>query len=312
MKANGLPGGTGTNAHDSPTLPRHQPGRQATSRRRVPGVPGVPGTPRTPREAGETGARRQPGGGAFYSGLQAARLGLRTLVITRGRPDELGELLAPFAKELAIEILPAAQTTTFETHGAGTARRQRLRAWAGPIRPEDLAEVAPARTSILHLAPVAQETPQRWPCAADFVGLTAQGLVRHWEMPGGEIERRPIDRARVPAPLDAVVISAGERSSCEPLLDDVPVTAITAGEGPTTVLLAGRADESIAPRPVDGAHDDLGAGDVFAAAFFIALHHGMSPLEAAGRGNAAAAVRIGGRGPQAVGDLAAIERRLRA
>ena len=29
---------------------------------------------------------RRAGGAAFYSALQAARLGLRTLVITRGRP----------------------------------------------------------------------------------------------------------------------------------------------------------------------------------------------------------------------------------
>ena len=38
--------------------------------------------------------------------------------------------------------------------------------------------------------------------------------------------------------------------------------------------------------------DDLGAGDVFAAAFFIALHEGHSPARAAAYGNAAAAIRI--------------------
>lgn len=258
------------------------------------------------------GERRQPGGGAFYSGLQAARLGLRTLLITRGQPDELHELLAPFAHELDIEILPAAQSTTLVTRGRGSARRQRLRAWAGPIGAEQLARVTPSHTSILHLAPVAQETPREWRCSAGFVGLTAQGLVRRWETPAGEIELCPIDRTRLPSPLHAVVISAGERANCEPLFDEVPVIAVTAGEGPTTVHVAGGVDASVAPRPVDGAHDDLGAGDVFAAAFFVALRDGLTPLQAATRGNAAAAVRIGGRGPQAIGSLEAIERRLRA
>ena len=38
--------------------------------------------------AGE--AVSQPGGGAFYSGLQAARLGLRTLIVTQGVPRRYG------------------------------------------------------------------------------------------------------------------------------------------------------------------------------------------------------------------------------
>jgi hypothetical protein len=256
--------------------------------------------------------RRQPGGGAFYSALQAARLGLRTLVITRGEPHELHGLMAPFAGELAVEIMPAAQCTAFETSGNGSQRRQLLRAWAGPISPADLpSAAAPAQTSILHLAPVAQETPPGWPVEADFVGLSAQGLVRRWDERAGEIAIGPIETSRLPSRLDAVAISASERESCAPLFDrPIPVIAVTAGEGPTSVHLAGGgAEVRVAPRPISGAHDDLGAGDVFAAAFFIALQEGLTPLQAAARGNAAAAVRIGGRGPNAIGDLAAIERR---
>ena len=58
--------------------------------------------------------------------------------------------------------------------------------------------------------------------------------------------------------------------------------------------------------------DDLGAGDVFAAAFFIALREERPPVEAAAFANAAAAVRIGGAGPGAVGERGAIEARLHA
>jgi sugar/nucleoside kinase (ribokinase family) len=61
---------------------------------------------------------------------------------------------------------------------------------------------------------------------------------------------------------------------------------------------------------LEDAVDDLGAGDVFAAAFFIALSDGRSPLAAASFANAAAAVRMCGTGADAIGGRAAIEARL--
>ncbi|MCW3026423.1 MAG: hypothetical protein JWM29_1855, partial [Solirubrobacterales bacterium] len=45
---------------------------------------------------------RQPGGTAFYSALQAARLGRRARIVTRGRPSELKELLEPYLAELEL------------------------------------------------------------------------------------------------------------------------------------------------------------------------------------------------------------------
>lgn len=261
--------------------------------------------------------RCQAGGGALYSGLQAARLGLRTLVLTSGQEHELRPLIAPFAGEMTIRIVPASQSTTFETRGAGPARRQRLRALADPIRAKDFASgpdglaagMLPARVSILHLAPVAGETPSSWPCDAALVGLTAQGLVRRFDR-NGEISACPLDLGAMPQRIDAAVIAESERGSASGVFERVPIVAVTDGEGPTTVHLADRSTLRVAPRPMRGAHDDLGAGDVFAAAFFIALRDGLTPRQAAMRGNAAAAVRIGGQGPDAIGDRTAIERQL--
>jgi hypothetical protein len=282
--------------------------------------------------------RRQAGGGALYSGLQAARLGLRTLILTSGQERELQPLIAPFAGEITIRIAPASQSTTFETRGSGPARVQRLRALADPVRPEGFAGEAgrsatatarfatgaegsatraegsatgalPARASILHLAPVARETPSSWPCEASLVGLTAQGLVRRFDRTG-KVSPCPLDPATMPRRIDAAVIAESERSSAGALFERVPIVAVTDGEGPTTVHLGDRSAVRVAPRPLSGAHDDLGAGDVFAAAFFIALRDGLTPAQAAMRGNAAAAVRISGQGPDAVGDRTAIERRL--
>ena len=54
---------------------------------------------------------RRPGGGAFYSALQAARHGLRTLIVTQGSPTEIEALLEPYHKELELRIIPAPATT---------------------------------------------------------------------------------------------------------------------------------------------------------------------------------------------------------
>src|SRR5579872_578754 len=69
---------------------------------------------------------RRAGGTALYAALQAARLGLRARVITRGAPHELEELLAPFAGELDVVLEAAPHTTTMLTEGSGVARRQRV------------------------------------------------------------------------------------------------------------------------------------------------------------------------------------------
>jgi sugar/nucleoside kinase (ribokinase family) len=254
---------------------------------------------------------RRPGGSAFYSALQASRLGLRALILTRGRPEEIESLLEPYRGELAIEIQPAEQTTTLHTSGSGATRSQRVLAWAGPIEGEPVVDSA-----ILHLAPVARESPRRWRGEAGFLGLTPQGLVRQWAGHGGEISLTPVDAAALPAACDAIVISEVERESCAALLSRAretgAVAAVTAGHRPTTILLPGGETQQARTPPSEEPGEDVGAGDVFAAAFFIALQEERPPGEAAAFANAAAAVRIGGAGPSAVGERGAIEIRLHA
>jgi sugar/nucleoside kinase (ribokinase family) len=63
---------------------------------------------------------------------------------------------------------------------------------------------------------------------------------------------------------------------------------------------------------IDDFCDDVGAGDVFAAAFFVALREGHPARPAAAFANAAAAVRITGAGAGAIGGRAAVEARLSA
>jgi 1D-myo-inositol 3-kinase len=260
----------------------------------------------------EDGSRRA-GGTAFYSALQAARLGQRTLIITQGVPGEIEALLAPHRHELAVSVLPAAATTTLRTSGSGAQRSQQLLAWAGPI--EQLPELD---TSILHLAPVVREGPTGWHGQTAFVGLTAQGLARQWDRSAGRIIHVEPDAAAgaLAAHCHALVVNEAERACCAELIraagDTGALIAVTDGDAPVTVLAPGAQTEVVPVAPLAAPVDDLGAGDVFAAAFFIALSEARTPLEAARFASAAAAVRISGAGAAAIGERSAIDARLAA
>lgn len=253
---------------------------------------------------------RRPGGTAFYGALQASRLGLRTLVLTRGVRNEIEQLLEPYGSEFELDVQPAEQTTTLATSGRGTARRQRVLGWAGPIEGEPALD-----TAILHLAPVARENPRRCRGQVDFVGLTPQGLVRQWRGDGGEVSLAAADAAALPPHCDAIVISEVERASCEGLvsraLQGGAVVAVTAGHRPTTILMPNGVTLN-APTPDSGqAGEDLGAGDVFAAAFFVALHEGRHATDAATYAGAAAALRLAGPGTDGIAGRRAIDAQAR-
>lgn len=254
---------------------------------------------------------RRPGGTAFYSALQAARCGLRTHILTKGNPAEVETLLEPYRDELDLTVIPAEHTTTLQTVGEGLQRHQRLLAWAGPIEGPIAVD-----TAILHIAPVARETPggrfDAHPPGADFVGLTPQGLVREWDATG-EIALAPPRPEQLPEHCDAWVLSEREREWCAAPAARATaagaVVAITAGAHPTELRLPGGRPLRVAP-PITTVVDDLGAGDVFAAALFIALHEGQPPARAAAFAGAAAAVRVAGESPGAIGDRRAIAARL--
>ena len=284
------------------------------------------------------GGARRAGGSAFYSALQAARLGQRSLIITQGVEAEIEALLAPYRSELELRVVPAGETTTLQGTAGPAPRVQRLLAWAGRMQ-----ENLEIDSSIVHLAPIARETPRRWSGSADFIGLTAQGLVRAWAGARREVHLVALAPALLPERWDAVVISETERESCARLIPDLPprraptsgaaaaggdarpvpasdgaapaaahrgVVAVTAGAGPTSIHMPDGEIARVQVPEIDDFCDDVGAGDVFAAAIFVALREGHPARAAAAFANAAAAVRITGVGAGAIGGRAAVEARL--
>jgi sugar/nucleoside kinase (ribokinase family) len=260
----------------------------------------------------EDGSRRA-GGTAFYSALQAARLGQRTSIITQGVPDEIEALLAPHREELDLTVLPASATTTLRTAGRGAERSQRLLAWAGPI-----VQQLELDTSILHLAPVVREGPGSWRGHAAFVGLTAQGLARRWDPSTGQISHTAPDTPSdaLAERCHALVVNEAERACCAELIAVAgaagALVAVTDGDAPVAVLAPAGPTNEVPVPALSAQVDDLGAGDVFAAALFVALSEAQSPLEAVRFASAAAAVRMSGAGADAIGDRSAIQARLLA
>jgi sugar/nucleoside kinase (ribokinase family) len=252
----------------------------------------------------ETGVRK-PGGTALYGGLQAARLGCRTLVVTAGRPDEIAELLKPYAHEFDLIVQPREHTTTFETTGYGLERSQRRIAWAGEL--DDPGEL---EARIVHVAPVARETTAVRASEGSFVGVTPQGFVRSWDAAGDPV-RVEVDPAALPPRCDGLVLDEVERRFSGAVVEGVvragAAVAVTAADEGVTVLGGGGRPVRLPAYEPTAVVDDLGAGDVFATAFFVALSEGRGAVAAATFGQAAACIRLAGSGPDAVANRKAIE-----
>ena len=249
------------------------------------------------------GGGRQPGGSVLYAALLAARLGLDAAIVTSGHVGELADLLAPIGDEIRVLVAPSAAVTTLHTAGTGTERSQSVLAHAGPV------PMVHARGRVVHIAPVAREVGVDW-CSGctGFIGLTPQGILRRWGDDGRVVLHEPPDLAAAAA--DAIVISEVEEFYCRPLFEDAdrrPLVVVTREDRPATAWEWG-APRDVPPVQVF-ARADLGAGDVFAAALFIARTETDDVGAAVRFAHAAAAARlVGDPGPAGVPTRSEVER----
>ncbi len=220
------------------------------------------------------------GGTATFSALTARALGLRAGIVTSAGKDASLKAL----EGIPIVCIPSGHTTTFENIPSGDGRRQILRHQAAHISFESVPE-AWRHAAILHLGPVAREVDAEWPehFSASLLGLTPQGWMRTWDG-DGRVRAGGWESAEALLPrAGAVVVSREDAGGDEELLEAMAhqtrVLAVT--EAAAGAVLYWNGDRRRFRAPEVREVDATGAGDVFAAAFFVRLFATRDPWEAA-------------------------------
>ncbi len=129
---------------------------------------------------------------------------------------------------------------------------------------------------------------------ADFVGLTPQGWMRRWDEEG-RVTPGPWEEANVLLPrASAVVLSeediGGDEALAARWAARIRLLVVTRGAQGCTLYLGGQAHHL--PAFPASEVDPTGAGDIFAAVFFVRLWLGDTPLRAARLANCIAAASV--------------------
>jgi sugar/nucleoside kinase (ribokinase family) len=251
------------------------------------------------------------GGTVTYAATTALALGYRVGVLTSAGDDLPLETTLHGAE---LRVVPAAQSTTFENIYRHGQRTQSIRSAAARLGPADL-PVEWRRARIVHLGPLAQEVAPEFVDLfppETLIGVTPQGWLRCWDGAGQVGIQAWRSAARILARADAMVLSredVGDDAQLERYLGLARLAAVTRSwQGATLYQHGGSA--TFPAYNVEEV-DPTGAGDVFAAAFFIRLAETGDPHEAARFANAAASFCVQGEGHSTVAGRAAVEERLR-
>jgi sugar/nucleoside kinase (ribokinase family) len=232
-----------------------------------------------------------PGGTVVYAGQTAVALDCQTAVLTSAAADFS---LEPVLPGMAVALVESAQTTVFTNIYAADGRRQIVHSVAERLT----ANHVPAtwlQASIVHLAPIANEIDPDviHLFSHSLVGLTPQGWLRQWGA-DGRVRQVEWPAAREVLGLaTAVVVS--EEDLPGPDLEQYRqwsrLLVVTRGSAGCTVHYQAESRHISAPAVAEV--NATGAGDIFAAAFFIRLHQtGGDPWLAAEFANALAAQSV--------------------
>lgn len=192
-----------------------------------------------------------------------------------------------------VRLIPAPSTTQFRNIYVNGGRRQIV--WPCPVRITAghlTDELLGSR--IIHLAPVCNEVDAgviaRIPAGA-FVGVTPQGWLRRWDEQGAVYAAGWEDAGVILPRANATVLSIDD------VAGDWDIVRNWASQ--TSILVATQAAEGCmlflngapihVPAPPVAQVEPTGAGDIFAAALFIALQQGCEPARACAIANCIAA-----------------------
>ncbi len=243
------------------------------------------------------------GGTALYSALTAAHLGARVAVLTRGAfGREIAGMKIPdldilASENISIVVQDADIPTTFINEYQADRRVQTMPHWAGPI---DLRGLPPhwRNAKVVHLGPIADEVDPRQTSGltSQFLGITPQGWMRDWpRATGGRVKHIPL---KLPGELlgrvDCAIVSIEEITYARDVVTRVGnrrLGVVTQGADGARIIAGGQRLEL--PGYNVKVKDLTGAGDVFAAAFFLKASDRTVSAEAAGRfANAVAALSL--------------------
>ena len=231
------------------------------------------------------------GGTAAYSARTARALGCQAGIVTSASLDlDLSEVF-----DGAVVARSASEhTTTFDNVYLPGERRQVIHSRAATLVPE----MVPAswRSSIVHIGPIAGEcaTSLSNAFSDSFLGVTPQGWMRRWDESGRVVYGEWEDAAQWLERADAVVLSdedvRGNQGLIETYAARTGLLAVTHGVVGCTVYLDGNSRDFESQDVVQV--NPTGAGDIFAAVFFVALNRGRDPWTAARLANCIAACSV--------------------
>ena len=246
---------------------------------------------------GHVAKDRMPGGAILggtvsYAALTAHKLGQRTAAVTSYGPD-LPSLAA--LDGVKIKNVPHPHSTRFENIYAAGGRRQIWTATAGQLSLESVPS-AWQKTPIAHLAPLSQEmSPAMIGQFPDsLICVTLQGWLRGYDsdytvtfQPHPELEKW------LPH-IDILILSladlSGDRDKMTHLLNTVKLGVETAGSDGCYLYQNGQTKHVPVQPEVDV--EPTGAGDIFAAAFFVRYQETKDAVQAAQFANACGSLSV--------------------
>ena len=220
------------------------------------------------------------GGTVAYSALTARALGLRVGVVTASGSETSLDAL----QGISVISSDSPQSTTFENIYTENGRVQYLRAQATQLNFASVPE-AWRRASIIHIGPIANEVDSILP--KDFspalLGITPQGWMRERAEDGRVLHSAWKNAEPALQKASAIVMSRedvdGDDELIEHMAHQTRILAVT--EASAGCVLYWNGDRRRFRAPEVHEVDATGAGDVFAAAFFIRLFKTRDPWESA-------------------------------
>jgi len=257
--------------------------------------------------------KRRLGGAAAFASLTAARLGLRSGLVTSAAPT------FPYWASLdgvEIHCQEAAGTTEFENIYEGSRRRQRVLAQAAPLTEASLASIRGrlADDAAVLYCPVVHEVELTLAPLAPrgLAGVAPQGFFRRWK-PQGLVEACDWEDALTAlAGADVVTMSEDDHVAPEELAEEFPGRAFVVTKGAKGARIYSQGDVYDLPAFPAVEVDPTGAGDVFAAAFLLALRERRPVVRAARFAACVASFAVEAPGIEGIPTRKAVEARLEA